>query len=112
MVDMTQDIFADYPFGKAARHKLEKLYGPLPENFRFYDAFNHGGLIGMQVSGAEFRRASSGPNKGLLTIIIPSTRKSVFLSREEIAIADLGRPLTKTSASLPAGKIEINPKGA
>lgn len=66
MPDMTVDIFAQHPFGKAALKKM----GAVPENFRLYCA----GWIGenpeewkcMDVTGAEFRRPTRGPNKGKL----------------------------------------------
>lgn len=79
------DIFAPLPFGKAALKKL----GPVPENFRLYCA----GWLGdrpsewdtMEVKGAEFRAAKTGPNKGRLTIEVPGTRRTVYVSKAEMA---------------------------
>lgn len=72
-------IFADFPFGKAALARL----APLPENFVLYEAENLGKGNGMKVTGAVFRAAKRGPNRGKLTIMIPGTKKVVYLSVEE-----------------------------
>ena len=84
MSDMTIDIFAQHPFGKAALKKM----GTVPENFRLYCA----GWIGakpedwkcMDVTGAEFRSPTRGPNKGKLTIKIPGTQRKVRVTRAEM----------------------------
>lgn len=86
-IDMDKSGFEDTVINRLA---LEKL-APVPENFRIYAA----GWIGnnpkewrvMDVSGAEFRRAQSGPNKGLLTIMIPGTKRTAYITKEEIAAA-------------------------
>ena len=86
--DMTKDIFAETPFGKLA---LEKL-APVSGNFRLFEA----GWLGkrpqdwrvMCIKGAEFREAKAGPNKGMLSIPVKGTERSVYLTREEIAAAD------------------------
>lgn len=78
------DLFAEHDYGKLALKKM----GPVPENFRLFEA----GWLGekpeqwrvMKVRGAEFRVAKSGPNKGKLAILLGSTVRSVFLTREEI----------------------------
>lgn len=75
----------DTSFGKVALSKLS----PVPENFRIYEA----GWLGskpseftvMEVKGAEFRAAKSGPNKGELKIKIPNTNRTVYVTKEEIA---------------------------
>lgn len=85
MFDLDEDIFAQQPYGKAALQKL----GPVAENFRLYSA----GWLGekpkdwdtMEIKGAEFRAAKSGPNKGKLVIEIPGTRRTVYVSRSEMA---------------------------
>ena len=81
---MTIDIFAMHPYGKAALKKM----GDVPENFRLYCA----GWIGskpedwkeMDVTGAEFRVAKRGPNKGKLSILIPGTQRKVRVNRKEM----------------------------
>ncbi|HHL0036038.1 hypothetical protein U0129_19315 [Enterobacter hormaechei] len=80
MTDMTQDEFAEFPFGKAALQQLS----PLPANFRLYEAENLGPSKGMKITGAEFRVAQRGPNKGKLSILVPGTRKVARLSQDEI----------------------------
>ncbi len=80
MTDMTHDEFAEFSFGKAALQKLP----PLPANFRLYEAETLRNGKGMKVTGAEFRVAESGPNKGKLCIPVPGTHKTVRLSQEEI----------------------------
>jgi len=88
MTDMSVDSFASFPFGKVA---LEKM-GETPINFRLYDA----GIVGdpknsdtMKVTGAEFRLAKSGKNKGVLSIKIPNTTRIVYVTRAETAKYDL-----------------------
>lgn len=80
MTDMTHDLFADYPFGKAALAKL----APLPENFRLYEAENLGKGNGMKVTGAEFRVAQRGEFKGKLSVLIPGSQKIAYVSLDEI----------------------------
>lgn len=83
-MDMTIDIFAQQPFGKAAL----KTLGNIPENFRLYEA----GWVGnapndfriMEVKGAEFRFALRGKNKGKLTVMVPGTIKTTYVTKEEI----------------------------
>lgn len=90
MSDMTKDIFADTPYGKLALERMQ----PVPENFRLYEA----GWIGnrpedckvMEVKGAEFREAKSGPRKGNLAIKIKGTERSVYLTKEQIREASDG----------------------
>jgi hypothetical protein len=81
MADMTNDEFAVQSFGKAAMAKM----GNVSNNFRLYHAsWLTGQRDVMSVTGAEFRVAKSGPNKGLLSIKIPGTEKRVFVTAEEI----------------------------
>lgn len=77
MTDMTHDEFAEFPFGKAALQQLS----PLPDNFRLYEAENLGPGKGMKITGAEFRVAQRGPNKGKLSILVPGTRKVARLTQ-------------------------------
>jgi hypothetical protein len=93
-MDMTEDVFADLTFGKIA---LQKFASPEP-NFRLYIA----GWVGranqcevMQVTGAVFRKAMRGPNKGLLTIMIPKTTRTVLITAEEMARFEAGKKTAK-----------------
>ena len=79
-----KDLFAEQPYGKAALKKL----GSVPDNFRLYEA----GLLGkppkysdtMFVTGAEFRIAKTGKNKGKLSIMVEGTQQTVYVSRIEM----------------------------
>lgn len=82
MSDMTVDIFAKETFGKIALVKM----GDVPKNFRLYDA----GWLGtqrevMRVTGALFRKALSGKNKGKLSIKMKGTIQSVLVTAKEMA---------------------------
>ena len=82
--DMQKDVFADQSYGKVALQKLS----PVPENFRLYVA----GWLGktpadfnvMEVSGAQFRTAKSGPNKGKLSMMVPGTKRTVHVTKSEM----------------------------
>jgi len=95
-MDMQSDLFGQQPYGRAALKKI----GTVPENFRLYCA----GWIGtplekadtMKVEGAEFRVAKKGINVGKLSIMVPGTKRTVYVSRAEI-IAE-----GKSSEPLPA----------
>ena len=84
MSDMEKDVFAHTVFGKLALKKMQ----PVPENFRLFEA----GWLGeqpkdwevMEVKGAEFRRAKSGPRKGRLAIKIRGTERTVYLTKDQI----------------------------
>lgn len=83
-MDMEHDIFAKVSYGKLALKKL----APVGENFRLYSA----GWIGekleemtvMQVTGADFRRALSGKNKGKLSILIKGTERTAYVTADEM----------------------------
>ena len=86
-MDMEKDVFAEQPYGKAALQKL----APVQENFRLYFA----GWLGddtrdmsvMEVRGAEFRAAKSGRNKGKLSIMVPGTKRTVYVTKSEMTAA-------------------------
>jgi len=84
MGDMTGKVMEDTVFGGLALAKM----GEVPENFRLYSASRVGvnlqTSIGVEVLGAEFRRAKSGKNRGMLSIEVPGTRRAAFVSNEEI----------------------------
>lgn len=81
---MDQDLFAEQRYGKIALQKM----APVPENFRLYSA----GWLGekpkdwsvMEVTGAQFRVAKSGPNKGKLSIVVPGTKRTVYVTSTEM----------------------------
>lgn len=85
MFCMKDDPMGNTSYGRAAKEKM----GDLPENFRIYGA----GWLGddpkhwdtMHVVGAEFREAKSGKNKGRLTIMIPGTKREVWINKQDIA---------------------------
>ncbi len=81
MADMKVDIFADTSYGKIALRKL----GDLPGNFRLYAAQVVGANEDtIKVTGAEFREAKSGQNKGKLSIRIKGTEKTTYVSSVEM----------------------------
>ena len=84
--DMTEKIFETTKFGQAALQKLNHV----TNSFRLFDAgwletkpedFNI-----MKVTGAEFRVAKFGKNKGKMTIIVPGTKRTVYVTKAEIQI--------------------------
>ena len=84
MTDMTDKLFELQPFGQAALKKI----GDVPENFRLYDASWMGNDQRrhdiMRVTGAEFRPAKRGPEKGLLSVMVPNTKRTVYVSAAEM----------------------------
>jgi hypothetical protein len=77
---MDTDFFATTPCGKIAIRKI----GKVGKNFRLYEA----GWIDKEMTvmffkGAEFRKAKSGKNKGLLSIIIKETMRTVYVAKSE-----------------------------
>lgn len=106
MADLTIDPFAKYTFGRLA---LKKLSG-LPSNFRLYKA----GWLGsgnerdvMELTGAEFRIAMSGKNKGKMSIKVPKTDRSVFVTSKEVAAADAAKARRAAKA-----KVKQEPEAA
>lgn len=88
MTDMSKDIFATCSYGQVALRKL----APVPGNFRLFFAgwletkSEHWQT--MKVTGAEFREAKSGPNKGKLSIKVPGSERSVYVTKDEMAAQD------------------------
>jgi hypothetical protein len=87
-MDMQHDVFAEQTYGRAALRKL----APVPENFRLYSASWLGkrpeDWHEMEVTGAEFRIAKSGPNKGKLSILVPGTKRTVRVTKAEMRAAE------------------------
>lgn len=85
-MDMSKDLFAEQSYGKIALQKIK----PSSPNFRLYSAgwVETGGgpetWESMEVIGAEFREAKSGPNKGKLAVMVPNTRRKVHVHVSEM----------------------------
>jgi len=83
-IPMDEKLFEQYPYGQAALKKI----GEVPDNFRLFDA---GWLEDkpedfdtMKIVGAEFRAAKTGPNKGKLTVMVPGSKRTVYVNKSEI----------------------------
>jgi len=81
---MRHDFFAEFAFGKVALQKI----APASSDFRL----NLADVVGdksspevMKVSGALFREPLRGPNKGMLSIRVPKTSRTVYVTAAEIA---------------------------
>lgn len=78
------DIFANTSYGRVALKKL----APVAENFRLYCA----GWLGddpklwdvMEVTGAVFRAAKTGPRRGQLVILEPGTKRTAYVTTAEM----------------------------
>ncbi|WP_196491432.1 hypothetical protein [Comamonas testosteroni] len=91
---MDARIMEETAYGRAALKKL----GEVPGNFRIYSAGwlgNFSNPHGMQVSGAEFRQAKSGPNKGKLHFKIEGTDRTTYVSKAEIEAEHAADPATE-----------------
>ena len=88
MLEDTQD----WDVAVAAKAKMKGL----PENFMIYK-FNWLGDLGdrencvMEVTGAVFREAKSGPRKGKRCMIVKGTDRTVFLTPTDIEAIDEAR---------------------
>jgi hypothetical protein len=87
-----KDYFADSPGGRVALAKIK----PASPNFRLYAAgwIEKGPPANwntMEFTGAEFRAAKTGPNKGKLTVEIPGTRCSAYVTKDEMRKAEKKR---------------------
>lgn len=75
-----------------ARAKMKNL----PENFMIYK-FNWLGDLNdrennvMEVTGAVFREAKSGPRKGKLCMMVKGTERKVFLTPDDVKAIDSTR---------------------
>jgi hypothetical protein len=79
-MDMTTDIFAEQSYGKAALKKM----GDVPATFRLFMAGWLGNSDTMEVKGAEFRKALSGKNKGMLTVLVKGTGRTAYVTVAEM----------------------------
>lgn len=82
--DMTEKVFEITEFGQAAIQKL----GKVSDNFRLHKASwvdeKLEDFDTMKVTGAEFRIAKSGKNKGKMTVLVPGTQRTVYVTKSEI----------------------------
>lgn len=96
-MDQRIDVFAEYSFGQIA---LKKIGSPDP-NFRLFLA----GWMGkpndhkvMKIMGAIFREPSRGPNKGQLSIMVPKTQKTAYVTSEEMAAFEAAEAVLSSTA--------------
>lgn len=85
--DMTTDIFAQESYGKKALEKMRKAHGELHPNFRLFLVEWLGEKPPfeiMRVVGAQFRKATRGPNKGKLCILVPGSKLTTHLTAAEV----------------------------
>ncbi len=80
MNDMNEKVFENQAFGQAALKKI----GHVAENFRLFESGWLEDSDTMRVTGAEFRNAKSGPNKGRMTIMVPNTKRTVYVTKSEM----------------------------
>lgn len=78
--DQTVDVFAAQAYGKAALRKL----GDVDTDFRLYEAGFADEYGTMKVTGAIFRIAFSGQNKGKFCVKVDGSDRTVYVSREDI----------------------------
>src|SRR5215471_7042405 len=80
------DLFAEQPFGQIALKRL----GPVAPNFRLFRAEwlgkNSSDWKVMKVTGAEFRAVKRGPDAGDLTIRIPGTTRTTYVTKDEMEV--------------------------
>ena len=87
-MDMQEDIMATVSYGRIALQKM----APIPDNFRLYEAEWLGKkpseFTVMKVTGAEFREAKTGPNKGKLSVMVKDSKRTAYVTREEMKAFD------------------------
>lgn len=83
-MDMQDDWMARENYGKAAMKTLE----PVPPNFRIFKMERLGVELpestGIRITGAEFQVATSGPELGLLSVMVEGSERTVRVTTEEI----------------------------
>jgi len=82
-MDMMVDIFAEQVYGKIALKKMASDN----EDFRLYAARwmgNGRSRDVMEVTGAVFRIAKSGINKGCLSIMMKGTKRTAYVTSAEM----------------------------
>ena len=83
-MDMQESIMDKTTYGQVALKKM----APVPEGFRLYEAGwideNPKERTVMQVTGAVFREAKTGPNKGKMTVKVDGTKRTVYVTKDEM----------------------------
>ena len=83
-IEMAFDMMNDYPPSLAGIKKMREV----PDGFCFY-AFawlgdNPEDFDVMRLTGAVYREAKSGPNKGKRTIQVPNSVRNIYVTAQEI----------------------------
>lgn len=89
---MAADVMHETSYGRAALRKLGAM-APVGEAFRLYAAEWLGGSKpeewhAMKVTGAEFREATRGPNKGKRTVRVQNSTRIAIVTIEEMRAED------------------------
>ncbi|TJY57207.1 hypothetical protein E4T66_17515 [Sinimarinibacterium sp. CAU 1509] len=83
-MEMHDEMMLDYPPSLAAAKQL----GEVPAGFAFFEFECLGDrpeeFTVMKVTGAVFREAKTGKNKGRRTVAIPGTERTVYVTAEAI----------------------------
>lgn len=79
MPDLQNRVFENTAFGKAAIQKI----GNCSKDFRIFEAEIVDNYGTVRVKGAEFRAPKIGPNKGTLSVVVPGTVITVYVTRDE-----------------------------
>lgn len=90
-MDMRTDPFAEYAYGKLALKKI----GSTDPNFRLFKAVWLGKSNErevMRVTGATFREALRGSNKGQLCMKVESSEHSALVTAREMDEYDVAHP--------------------
>lgn len=83
-----KDMMQEQPYAQIALKRM----GAIPKNFLVYRAEWLGAekdpkdWVEMKVTGAQFREAKRGPNKGELCIKVPHTDRVAYVTEAEIKI--------------------------
>jgi hypothetical protein len=74
--------FDEQDYGRAARSRLKDVH----ENFRWYisEVVGEDEATAIKLTGAVFREAKRGPNKGKLSIIVKDTQRVAVVSRADV----------------------------
>lgn len=90
-MDMRNDPFAEYTYGRLALKKI----GSTDPNFRLFKAAWLGKANErqvMRVTGASFREALSGPNKGQLCVKVEGSEHSALVTSSEMDEYEVAHP--------------------
>lgn len=101
------DIMGQQPYGRLALSRMH-ADNPLPENFMLYSAGwkgKHPNYEAMQVTGAQFRPVQRGPHKGELTMIVSHTKRTIYLTPDEVRKAGDDAKAVKAPAEPAAATV-------